>query len=105
MDKKVFHWADPSGLQHFEEMRMMGIDIDAADNDVNAGIEKVNARIRTNRLKVFRSCKNLIDEFETYHWQEGKDKPFKENDHCMDSLRYLTMGLTDYAGDREIIWL
>lgn len=105
MDKNVFHWADPSGLQHIEELRMMGIDIDAADNDVNPGIEKVNARIRTNRLKVFRSCKNLIDEFETYHWQEGKDKPFKENDHCQDALRYLVMGLSDYAGDREIMWL
>ena len=105
MEKEIYTLADPSGLQHIEELRALGVDIAAADNEVNAGIERVNERIRTGRLKIFRSCKNLIDEFETYHWQEGKDKPFKEGDHCMDSLRYLVMGLSDYSGDREIIWL
>lgn len=107
MDKNIYTLADPSGLQQIEELRALGIDIMAANNEVNAGIERVNERIRTNRLKIFRSCKNLIDEFETYHWQEGKDKPFKENDHSLDSLRYLAMGLADYygSGDKEILWL
>jgi phage terminase large subunit len=32
----------------------------------------------------------MIDEFESYVWDESEtiDKPVKENDHCMDAIRY-----------------
>ena len=86
----------------------MGVEIESANNEVNAGIEKLNGRIKTGRFKIFKSCKNTIDEFETYHWIEGRDKPEKENDHCMDALRYLVMGLDSqsesFAGWSEESW-
>ena len=72
----------------------MGIDIHSGDNDIQKGIEAVNARIRTNRLKVFKSkCPNLLDEIETYHYQTGTEKPYKENDHAVDALRQLVLAL------------
>lgn len=108
MEKEIMTYADPSGKQHIEELLALGVEIESADNEVNAGIEKVNERIKTGRFKIFKSCKNTIDEFETYHWIEGRDKPEKENDHCMDALRYLIMGLDSdkgsYAGWSKEDW-
>jgi len=97
LSKDVTYYADPSGKQEIEELISMGYDVRAADNDVNMGINRVNERIKTNRLKVLRErCRNLIDEKETYCWDE-KDRPIKENDHCCDAERYMVMGLDHYA--------
>jgi phage terminase large subunit len=41
------------------------------------------------RLTVDPACVNTINEFESYIWEEGKDKPKKANDHAMDAIRYL----------------
>jgi phage terminase large subunit len=41
------------------------------------------------RLTVDPECLNTINEFESYIWEEGKDKPKKANDHAMDAIRYL----------------
>jgi len=92
--KDITYFGDPSGKREIEELRGMGIDIHSGDNDIQKGIEAVNARIRTNRLKVFKSkCPNLLDEIETYHYQTGTEKPYKENDHAVDALRQLVLAL------------
>jgi len=92
--KDITYFGDPSGKREIEELRSMGIDIHSGDNDIQKGIEAVNARIRTNRLKVFKSkCPNLLDEIETYHYQTGTEKPYKENDHAVDALRQLVVAL------------
>jgi phage terminase large subunit len=44
-------------------------------------------------LKICRCCENLIKEFSTYVWDtkasmRGEDKPVKQTDHCLDSVRY-----------------
>lgn len=97
--KDIAYAADPSGKREIVELQDLGVKIDSAVSDVNLGIQKVNERIKTNRLKVFKACKNLIDEFEVYHWEESKDKPHKENDHCLDALRYLVMELERGKGE------
>jgi len=92
--KDITYFGDPSGKREIEELRGMGINIHGGDNDIQKGIEAVNARIRTNRLKVFKSkCPNLLDEIETYHYQTGTEKPYKENDHAVDALRQLVLAL------------
>jgi len=106
LDQEITYFADPSGKREIEELLAMGFDIQSADNDVNIGINKVNERIKTSRLKVCRRCRNLIDEFETYRWEEEKDRPVKLNDHACDSLRYLVMGLEEMRagiGDELIV--
>ena len=115
IDPNVTYYADPSGLQEQEEMRDLGADIVPADNDVAAGILRVNGRLRSLddnpksiRLKVFNTCINTIDEFSLYRFKEGQDKeilkeePEKKDDHCMDALRYLIMGARGYESGRGI---
>lgn len=104
MEKRVPTYPDPSGKQEIEELSALGVNTEKANNDVNMGIERVNARVKTRRLKVFRSCKNLIDEFETYHWMKDKDKPAKENDHCLDALRYMIMGIDADLGEPSWVY-
>jgi len=95
LDPRITYYADPSGRQEIEELLSLGHDILGADNDVQMGINRVNERIRTNRLRICKGCKWTLDEIETYRYPEGKetDKPLKEGDHCMDTLRYMVMGI------------
>jgi len=53
----------------------------------------MNARIRTDRLFVFKTCYNWLDEIETYAWEEGKDKPIKKDDHAMNATEQLILHL------------
>lgn len=87
-------YCDPSGKQQIEDLKSnISLSFKEANNDVFSGIEYINTLIKTNRIKVFKTCKNFLDEIETYHWKEvrngiTKDEPEKENDHAMDALRY-----------------
>jgi hypothetical protein len=68
------------------------------------GIQKVAERLIVQadgkpRLFIFDTCKNFIDEIQTYRWQESKDgrpikeEPLKVSDHVMDSTRYMCMSI------------
>jgi len=106
------YYADPSAKQDIEELKAMvarrgkdlaGCIIEGAINDIAPGIEKTNARVRTGRLKVCRCCPNLIDEADGYAYADkedrtGPEKPVKENDHAMDALRYMVMGVDGATG-------
>ena len=64
-----------------------------ADNDVLDGIRQVSSLLSSGRLLIHKSCKNLIDELQSYSWDEkaakkGQDAPVKVNDHSADALRY-----------------
>lgn len=91
-DIDIRYEADPSGKREIMELKHKGVRLRSANNEVNPGIDAVRARIRTQRLRVTKSCRNLIDEFETYAWMEDKDKPQKERDHGLDALRYMVIG-------------
>jgi PBSX family phage terminase large subunit len=65
----------------------------AADNEVLDGIRLVSSLLATDRLRIHRSCKYLIEELQGYSWDEkaaakGDDTPLKLHDHSVDSLRY-----------------
>lgn len=74
-------------------VRMRGTSVDEL-----AGIELVSSLIEADMLRVFSCCKNTIGEFSSYRWdpkaqeERGEDKPIKQNDHCMDALRYVCNG-------------
>ena len=63
--------------------------------------EMLKVQEGTGKPKLFiaENCKNLIYEFETYHYPEEKEdrnapeEPVKENDHALDALRYLRLKL------------
>lgn len=82
-----------------------------ANNEVTAGIDKVKSYMKvsdkdgTPSIFIFETCSNLLDEIAQYRWkelnpqQEGRsnqrEEPVKYNDHAVDALRYLIMGLPE----------
>lgn len=89
----------------FDEYLDNGIVIIPAQNDVNPGINRVAEYFRSEKIKIFSNCKNLIAELEKYHWSEEREtvlgvsepKPFKSFDHACDCLRYLVMSRVDVS--------
>lgn len=66
-----------------------------ADNDVSPGLQDVATALKTGILKINDCCKNTIREFGIYSWNPKsiEDEPIKENDDCMDCLRYFVRTL------------
>lgn len=109
-------YADPAGkslkiqrdgvlFSLFEEYEEYGLTLLNAQKDVMAGINRVAEHFKTNRIKIFSSCKNLITELQRYHWSDERETvsgviapvPYKHNDHACDCLRYLIMSRSDYG--------
>lgn len=84
---------DPSGKREIEELKALGVDIVPGLNDPPILTAAVNARIKTNRLRVFKTCYNWLDEIETYAWDPGKDKPIKKDDHAMNATEQMILKL------------
>lgn len=84
---------DPSANALIVEMRKRGFKTRGANNDVINGISDVQYMLKNNQLKFSSKCKMAIAEFGMYVWDDkaamhGKDEPIKDNDHCMDDIRY-----------------
>ncbi|WP_062260379.1 hypothetical protein [Endozoicomonas arenosclerae] len=69
-----------------------GLDLHKANKAVEAGILEVYQRLSTGRLKFFSTLQHTIAEYLLYHRNE-KGLIVKEDDHLMDALRYLCMGI------------
>ncbi|RVU32711.1 hypothetical protein [Neptunomonas marina] len=63
-----------------------------AEKAVEAGLLEVLQRLSTGRLKIFKTLTNTASEYRIYRRDE-KGKVVKKNDHAMDALRYLVMGI------------
>lgn len=102
-------YVDPSEPAFIKALRQKGINVLEAKNDVKEGISAVISLFKTDRLYVFRGCKNLLDEIENYRWkkvnEDLKDEPLKEYDHACDAMRYALY--THFSSrsfiDRELI--
>lgn len=80
--------AQKDGEQLLELYRQLGLNLDIADNSVEAGLYDVWQRLSTGRLKVFRTCGNMLAEYRIYRRDE-RGRVVKKFDHLMDALRYL----------------
>jgi len=99
-----FH-CDPSRPEYIKEFCFHGLMAMGAINDIEIGIEETYQLINEDKLKVFRSCINTIDEFSTYHYPEPKDLKPDQNgkdmlpvdsfNHTMDAIRYCIMATVD----------
>lgn len=76
-----------------------GVYIALGNNDVAAGIARVQTRFQRKLLFVSRRCENTLRELNNYRWdrfasgkiaarRNAKEMPMKKNDHAMDALRY-----------------
>jgi hypothetical protein len=102
LPRRVHWYADPAGRTEIEELRRAGLTVQAANNDIQAGIAAVSARLRTGRLCVHRaSCPNLLAEAERYRYTQARDgtpsseSPIDEHNHALDALRYLISRLDE----------
>ena len=72
--------------------RSLGVNIQPATKDVEPGILTVEGRLSEGKLKIMSNCSGLIQEYRMYSRDEN-GKIIKKNDHRLDALRYLVMGL------------
>lgn len=78
------------GKKLVDEYRDLQLDLEFADNAVEAGIHAVYRRLASGRLKVFKTLTSWTSEVRLYRRDE-KGKIVKERDHLMDATRYLVM--------------
>jgi PBSX family phage terminase large subunit len=87
-------YIDPSAASFKLELQRQGVkNLYDAENEVIDGIRFVSNFLNEGTLKICNTCPNLKKEFTSYLWdassvKRGEDKPRKDNDHLLDSLRY-----------------
>jgi phage terminase large subunit len=82
-----------------DEYADRGIFFRPADNNVLAGLNRVNEYFKSGNLFIFKNCVNLIEEIGGYKWKRLKpgqeknapEEPVKHKDHACDCLRYYIM--------------
>lgn len=84
---------DPSAASFITEVKKRGYNVKKANNDVDNGIRLVGNMLNLGKLMFSPHCRMTIKEFGSYVWNQksamkGEDVPVKENDHCMDAVRY-----------------
>lgn len=88
-------YIDPSAAAYISDLAGDGYPVEKAVNDVQTGIQRVASAFGVG-LTVDPSCVHTIAEFESYQYPDERransDNPIKQNDHCMDALRYGCMG-------------
>jgi PBSX family phage terminase large subunit len=88
-------YPDPAEPDRNEQARTQGLNVREVSKDIEAGIATIQELLKQNRIHIHPDCKNLIHEFETYHYperkpdQNEKETPVKENDHGLDNIRYI----------------
>ena len=69
------------------------------------GISECCTALKQGIVKLNACCENAIKEFGLYSWDEksGEDRPIKENDHFLDSFRYVCFTLGWVRGPVKLI--
>lgn len=82
-----------------KKLKRAGFVVVRAKKDIITGIMAVNRRINTGKLKIIENrCPAIVGEAEKYRYPDKDesivgDKPIDEDNHAMDALRYLVMGV------------
>ena len=87
---------NPGGIQELKNKRVNVREVLKGKGSIIAGINKMRELFRQRRIKIHKSCINLIWELETYHYpvtikKEEPELPEHENCHLIDALRYLIL--------------
>lgn len=85
---------DPAAVAVMNEVRVTTkLRLEAADNEVDVGIQRITKLLKENRLQIFDNCEDLIRELEGYCYEKtpanGRTpKPGHDCSHSPDALRY-----------------
>jgi PBSX family phage terminase large subunit len=86
-------YVDPAAASFKLALSQADLNVLDGNNDVLLGIKLTGKYLANLNLLVNKSCKNLIEQIQTYQWdakaaERGEDKPVKKLDHLVDALRY-----------------
>src|SRR5207247_957906 len=74
LSKEIIWYADPAGARDRHELQRAGLKIIASINDRRLGMNAVNARITSGRLKIMHgTCPNLLAEAAEYRYRDRDD--------------------------------
>lgn len=84
---------DPSAASFVQQLWRDKLSPTLGNNDVLDGIRTVSSLFAQDRLRIHRSCRNLLNELPGYSWDDdkaskGEDAPVKVDDHACDAMRY-----------------
>jgi hypothetical protein len=88
-----------TGRSDQQEFADNGVFTIPGQNEVRAGINRVQERIDAGKLHVTANCTGLLQEGRKYRWvketgrgeNEAREAPVKKDDHRLDALRYIVM--------------
>jgi phage terminase large subunit-like protein len=80
--------AQRDGKRLLQDYIDLGLNLDVADNAVEAGLYRVWQRLASGKMKVFRTMSGWLGEYRLYR-RDVKGEIVKANDHRMDATRYL----------------
>lgn len=98
-DDRPIMWYCDHNPELLSKLRRSNHRVRRAYKNIIAGIDAVNSRIYSGRLKILKNCcPALLAEGGMYRYPEKDeivmgDKPVDEDNHAMDALRYLISGL------------
>lgn len=84
----------PSAIDVLNQKGIAVIEVVKNRDSIQNGINRIRTLLKMGKLRIHKSCVNLISEFETYAYPEKRpgqneyENPIKENDHALDALRY-----------------
>lgn len=101
--RQFYTYIDPSAQGLAEEIKRAAggktytVVLKNAENAVALGISRVQKLLTFGALRLSAEQRNAIREFGRYEYDQksieaGTEKPVKEDDHCMDAIRYAVMG-------------
>lgn len=101
---------DPSAASFIAVLRKKGgYKVKPADNAVDDGIRETAVCMRRGKIKVYKGLKPWFNEVQGYVWQDDKDEPVKERDHCLtgDTLVMTEKGqkpIKELVGTSGKVW-
>lgn len=90
-------YPDPENPSAIALMNSKGISVEEVvknKGSIKSGIDRIHLLFKRGKLRIHKSCINLIWELENYRYSDKRDghnedeNPIKENDHALDALRY-----------------
>jgi len=90
---KPDHFSKPIPSSVSDEYKREGLSVDVAENDIIAGINRVNELFKAGMLYIFKDCFNLRRELRKGRWDPDAmpERPIKGEDHATDCLRYYAL--------------
>jgi phage terminase large subunit-like protein len=99
-----------TGLSTQIEYANHGVNWALGNNEVKAGIDKMNNYLRLKKWFITEDCPNLQKEIRKYRWAQfstgklrdknnRKEEPMKKDDHGLDSTRYFYSFMPDLNPD------